>query len=180
MNKRWIRMVLAASAGAAVSAMAQERALVLSAVPVVQQRAVAQQVCRIAQEVAPQVDTGTGALLGTVAGGVVGNRFGSGEGRALATLFGVVLGALWSERIEDRPVPQMQQVRHCTLQGVLQPQVVAYDVHYQYAGRQYRVQLPQDPGPTLSVQVMPSNSMQPGARTQPTPPRSGGEGNFDH
>jgi uncharacterized protein YcfJ len=179
MNKRWIRMVLAASAGAAVSAMAQEQALVLSAVAVVQQRAVAQQVCRIAQEVAPPVDTGTGALWGTVAGGVVGNRFGSGEGRALATLFGAVLGALWGERIEDRPMPQMQQVRHCTLQGVLQPQVVAYDVHYQHAGRQYRVQLPKDPGATLSVQVMPT-SMEPGAWTQSTPPPSGGEDNFEH
>jgi uncharacterized protein YcfJ len=181
MNRRWICMVLGASVGVAAPAIAQEQALVLSAVPVVQQRTVAQQVCRVAQEVAPQADTGGGALLGSVAGGVVGNRFGSGEGRALATLFGVVLGALWGDRIEGRPAPQMQQVRHCTLQGVLQPHVVAYDVHYTYAGRSYRVQLPQDPGPTLAVQVVPT-PLQPGItmQAQPSPPPKGGERHFEH
>ena len=106
-------MVLALSSGGASPSMAQEQVQLLSAAPVVQQ------VCQVVQEVAPQGDTGTGALLGTVAGGVAGNRFGSGEGRALATLFGVLLGALWGERIEGRPAPQMQQVRHCTLRGVL-------------------------------------------------------------
>jgi uncharacterized protein YcfJ len=90
-----------------------------------------------------------------VAGGAVGNAIGSGEGRALATLFGVVLGALWGDRIEGSPAPQFQQVRHCTLQGVQQPQVVGYDVQYAYAGRQYRVRMPYDPGPTLAVQVTP-------------------------
>ena len=118
MNKRWICMVLATSSGVASPSMAQERAQVLSAVPLVQQ------VCRVEQEVAPQGDAGTGALLGSVAGGVAGNHFGGGEGRALATLFGVLLGALWGERIGGRPTPQMQQVRHCTLQGVLQPLAV--------------------------------------------------------
>jgi uncharacterized protein YcfJ len=158
MNERWIRMVLAVpmlSVGLAHVSMAQELAQVLSSVPVVQQRTTAQQVCHVAQEVAPQQNPGTGALLCTVAGGAVGNAIGSGEGRALATLFGVVLGALWGDRIEGRPAPQFQQVRHCTLQGVQQPQVVGYDVQYAYAGRQYRVRMPYDPGPTLAVQVTP-------------------------
>ncbi len=111
-------MVLALLSGGASPSMAQEQTKLLAPVPVVQQ------VCQLVQEVAPQGDTGNGALLGTVAGGVAGNRFGSGEGRGLATLFGVMLGALWGERIEGRPAPRMQQVRRCTLQGVLQPQAV--------------------------------------------------------
>jgi len=34
--------------------------------------------------------------------------------------------------------------------------VVAYNVVYEYAGRQYSVQLPQDPGPTIAVSVTPA------------------------
>lgn len=152
MNKHLLAMAMAAAASAA---MGQEVAQVLSAVPVVQQVAVPQQVCRIEQQTVRPENTGAGALFGTVAGGVAGNAFGSGEGRALATLLGVVLGALWGDRIEGQPAAQVQQVRHCTLQSVVHPQVVGYDVRYEYAGRQYRVQLPQDPGPTLAVQVTP-------------------------
>ncbi|WP_162243876.1 glycine zipper 2TM domain-containing protein [Pseudorhodoferax sp. Leaf274] len=155
--------------------MAQEQAQVLSAVPVVQARTLAQQVCRVEQEVAPQQNTGTGAFLGMAVGGVAANGVGSGEGRALATLFGAVLGALWGDRVEGRPVPQMQQVRHCTLQGVLQPQVVGYEVQYEYAGLQYSTRLPHDPGPTLAVQVTPAPLQGSDfTRAQKNPPRMGG------
>jgi hypothetical protein len=34
--------------------------------------------------------------------------------------------------------------------------VVAYNVVYEYAGRQYSVQLPQDPGPSIAVSVTPA------------------------
>ncbi|WP_326539816.1 glycine zipper 2TM domain-containing protein [Pseudorhodoferax sp.] len=175
MKKHLLGLALAAVVPAT---MAQEVAQVLSAVPVVQQLAVPQQQCRTEQQVVQPANTGAGALFGTVAGGAVGNAFGSGEGRALATLLGVVLGALWGDRIEGQPAAQPQQVRHCTLHSVVQPQVVGYDVRYQYAGRQYRVQLPYDPGPTLAVQVTPVGSTWvPTEIRQPqqTAPRIGGE-----
>lgn len=114
-------------------------------------------------------NTGAGALVGTVAGGVAGNTLGQGNGRVLATLFGLAMGAFWGDRVEGRPAPQTLQVRHCTLQSFLQPQVVGYDVHYAYAGQQYRVQWPQDPGATLAVRVSPVGSLQgPVAPMQPT------------
>ncbi|HVR52384.1 MAG TPA: glycine zipper 2TM domain-containing protein [Pseudorhodoferax sp.] len=157
-----LALVLAAQvAGAQETAPAAEQALaqVLSAMPIVQQVAVPQQVCRMEQQAAPVENTGVGALVGTVAGGAAGNAFGGGEGRVLATLLGVVLGAFWGDRAEGRPAAKTLEVRHCTLQGVLQPQVIGYDVRYAYAGRQYRVQWPQDPGPTLAVQVTPAGRL---------------------
>ncbi len=172
MNERWIRMVLAVSMLSVCLVQvsrAQEQARVLSSVPVLQHRTAAQQVCHTAEEIAPQQSTGAGALMGTVAGGVAGNALGGGNGRALATLFGVVLGALWGDRVEGRPSPQFQQVRHCTLQGVPQAQVVGYDVRYAYAGRQYRVLMPHDPGSTLAVQLTPMPVLQ-DERLQATPP----------
>lgn len=182
MNKLLAVAIVAVAASAARSqATGADMAQVLSAVPVVQQLAVPQQVCRIEQQTVQQANTGAGALLGTVAGGAVGNAFGSGEGRALATLLGVVLGALWGDRAEGQPAAQVQQVRHCTLHSVLQAQVVAYDVRYQYGGGEYRVQLPQDPGPMMAVQVTPVGgvlTLQPpaqGRQQRSSTPRTGGE-----
>ncbi|HWH84004.1 MAG TPA: glycine zipper 2TM domain-containing protein [Burkholderiaceae bacterium] len=47
-----------------------------------------------------QRTTGGGALLGAVIGGVVGNRFGAGTGRALATGAGAIGGAVVGNAIE--------------------------------------------------------------------------------
>lgn len=159
-NKRWSCLALALGL-AAVAAGAQEAApvaglawaQVLSAAPVVQHVPVPQQVCHAEQQAAPVENTGVGALVGTVAGGAAGNALGHGDGRVLATLFGLVVGAFWGDRAEGRPAAKTLQVRHCTLQSFLQPQVVGYDVRYAYAGQHYRVQWPQDPGPTLAVRV---------------------------
>ncbi len=41
----------------------------------------------------------------------------------------------------------------CSTQTIYENRVVAYDVIYEYAGKQYSVQMPQDPGPTLRLQV---------------------------
>lgn len=39
-------------------------------------------------------DTATGTVLGAIAGGVVGNQFGHGDGRTAATVGGVILGGI--------------------------------------------------------------------------------------
>jgi outer membrane lipoprotein SlyB len=46
--------------------------------------------------------SGAGVVLGAVIGGLVGNHFGSGTGRALATGAGVVGGAVAGNAIEGR------------------------------------------------------------------------------
>ena len=41
----------------------------------------------------------------------------------------------------------------CSTQSIHESRTVAYTVIYEYAGRQYSVQMPQNPGATLRLQV---------------------------
>ena len=41
----------------------------------------------------------------------------------------------------------------CSTQTIYENRTVGYNVVYEYAGKQYTVQMPQDPGPTLRLQV---------------------------
>ena len=47
---------------------------------------------------------GVGAVLGAVAGGVIGHQFGGGSGRNVGTVLGVVGGGLAGNAIENRYV----------------------------------------------------------------------------
>lgn len=63
----------------------------------------------------------------------------------------------------------------CSTQTIYENRAVGYKVVYEYAGKQYTVQLPQDPGPTLqlSVSVNPaSNSPVASAPAQSSAPMS--------
>lgn len=155
MNKPLIALGLAGLSLAAPSLHAQETARVLSSVPLLQQVAVPRQVCSTQQVTVEQPKTGAGAVMGAVAGGAIGNQIGGGDGRTLATIAGLVGGAMLGNRIEGQPAPRVQEQTTCSTQTIYETRTVGYDVTYEYAGRQYRVQSPQDPGPTLRVQVTP-------------------------
>ncbi len=155
MNKTLIASGLAALALAAPSLHAQEVARVLSSVPMIQQVGVPRQVCSTQQVVVEQPKSGAGAMLGAVAGGAVGNQIGHGSGRAVATMAGVLGGALLGNNIEGQPAARAQEQTTCTTQTVYENRTVGYNVTYEYAGRQYQVQTPTDPGPTIRVQVSP-------------------------
>ena len=155
MNTRLLALGAAALALVAEGLHAQETARVLSSVPVIQQVAVPRQVCTTQQVMVEQPKSGAGAALGAIAGGAVGNQIGRGDGRALATIAGVVGGAMLGNHIEGQPQGRLQDQTTCSTQTVYETRTVGYDVTYEYAGRQYRVQSPQDPGPTLRVQVTP-------------------------
>jgi hypothetical protein len=47
---------------------------------------------------------------------------------------------------------------------------VAYNVTYEYAGKQYIVQMPQDPGPSVRLQITPVVSSNPNYNYPPPPP----------
>jgi uncharacterized protein YcfJ len=140
---------------AAGTAHSQELARVISSVPVIQQVVVPRQVCTTQQVAVEQPRSGAGALLGAVAGGAAGNAIGDGSGRAVATMIGIMGGAVLGNRIEGSPGTRLQDQTTCTTQNVYENRTAGYNVTYEYAGRQYQVQLPQDPGPTLRVQVTP-------------------------
>lgn len=139
---------------AALGAQAQEVGRVLASTPVIQQVAVPRQVCGNPQVVVQQPHSGAGSLMGAIAGGAVGNAIGDGSGRAAATMLGVIGGAVLGNRIEGAG-SQVQNMARCTTQTFHENRAVAYNVTYEYAGRQYTVQMPQDPGPTIRLQVTP-------------------------
>lgn len=152
-----------AGLGAVGVAQAQEVGRVLSTTPVIQQVAVPRQVCNQQQVAVAQPKSGAGAAMGAVAGGVVGNQIGHGGGRAAATVLGLVGGAILGDRIEGPSAPQVQTVQNCSTQTFYENRTAAYNVIYEYAGKQYTVQLPYDPGPTIRLQVTPVGAAQPPA-----------------
>ncbi len=173
----WISSVLAL---ASTAAMAQDVGRVLSSTAIISQVSVPRQVC--AQEVVnvqnttPATKSGAGALMGGIAGGAMGNAIGNGNGRAAATLIGLFGGAILGDRIEGgSPTAQttttQQTVNRCSTQNFIENRTTGYQVVYEYAGKQYSVQLPQDPGPTIALQVAPVQQVLPAAQPAPVQPR---------
>lgn len=126
---------------------------VLSSVPVMQQVAVPQQVCNTSQVVTQAPPTGGGAVIGAIAGGLLGNTVGGGGGRALATMAGVVGGAMVGDRIEGSPGNQVQNVQQCGTQTSYENRATAYEVVYEYNGQQFQTRLPGDPGPFVQLEL---------------------------
>ena len=136
-------------------AQAQEIGNVISRTPVYQQVAVPRQVWTQTQVSVPGQTSGAGALMGAVAGGAIGNSMGKGEGRALATMIGVIGGAIAGDKVEGPQAAQTQTQQTCTTQQVYENRLMGYNVVYEFAGKQYTVQLPKDPGPTIKLQITP-------------------------
>ena len=156
MNKLALLSIAAMATAAGGAAQAQtEQGRVISSTPVIQQVAVPRQVCSQQQIVTQQPSTGAGGVMGAIAGGAVGNQIGSGSGRAAATVLGLLGGAIMGDRIEGGGNPQYQTVQNCTTQTYYENRAVSYNVVYEYAGRQYQVNLPHDPGPTVQLQITP-------------------------
>lgn len=161
-------LVLAVTVLAGSLSWAQEHGRVLSVTPVVQQVAVPRQVCTTEQVAVQQPKSGAGAVMGALAGGAIGNAVGSGPGQAAATVAGIMGGAIVGDRIEGTPAPQLQNVQRCSVQSVYENRGTLYTVVYEYAGKQYTVQLPYDPGKTIALQLTPAGMSAPAA-AQPAP-----------
>ena len=149
-------------------AQSQEMARVLSSTPVVTQVSQPRQVCGETHVITAAPKSGAGALMGAIAGGAIGNSIGGGSGRALATAAGIIGGAIFGDSIETAPAPLRQQMTSCTTQISYENRVTAYNVVYEYGGKQYSIQLPNDPGPYLPVNITPSILAAPPPR--PAPP----------
>jgi len=163
MKKQW---VLTAAMLASGLSLAQEVGRVMSITPIVQQMAVPRQVCTTEQVAVQQPKSGAGAVMGAIAGGAIGNAVGSGPGQAAATMIGIVGGSVLGDKIEGSPATQLQNVQRCGMQTVYENRGVVYNVVYEYAGKQYTVQLPYDPGKTIALQVSPAGANAP--TTAPT------------
>jgi uncharacterized protein YcfJ len=145
--------LMAVLASAAVQA--QEVGKVISSTPIIQQVAVPRQVCNNEQVVTGGQKSGAGAAMGAIAGGAIGNQIGNGSGRAAATMLGLFGGAILGDKIEGPGTPEVKNVQNCSQQMFYENRTMAYNVVYEYAGKQYTVQMPQDPGPTVRLQITP-------------------------
>ena len=148
----------------ATAAQAQEVGRVISSTPVIQQVAVPRQVCNQQPLVVQQqpATSGGGAVIGGIVGGLAGNQIGGGSGRAAATALGVIGGALLGNSIEGNQAQAapVQNVQQCTTQTFYENRTTGYNVRYEFNGKEYNVQLPYDPGPTIRLQVTPMSAVE--------------------
>ena len=98
-----------------------------------------------------------GAVIGGVAGAVLGNQVGKGHGREAATALGAVGGAFTGDRMSNRGGERYEQVprqvQTCQTVNDMQQRLTGYQVAYEYRGQEFVALLPQDPGPRLQVRV---------------------------
>ncbi len=106
----------------------------------------------------------TPAILGAIIGGSVGNEFGSGKSRDVATLAGVVLGGSIGHDIEkqnQRANSRTVYEQRCrTVNNVSTEQrLQGYNVTYEYNGQIFTALTQNQPGQTIrvSVSVLPVN-----------------------
>ena len=142
-----------------LASQATEYATVISSTPVTVTANAPRRVCSDEQRYVQPQPSGAGALIGAIAGGLLGNNIGAGFGRAAATGVGVVAGAAIGNSVEANAYPPADvPVRRCQAVASYEPRVVGYDVVYEYAGKRYSTRLAQDPGPQLALDVRPADA----------------------
>jgi uncharacterized protein YcfJ len=150
----WAGPRVGSNVGTPSSATTTVNARVVSSTPVVAQVATPRQACYDEVQATQAQSSGAGAILGAIAGAAVGNAIGRGSGRAIATGVGLMGGAVLGNHIETDGKPGGQRtVRRCENQTAYENQVVAYSVEYELNGQRYSTQLPQEPGPTIPIQM---------------------------
>lgn len=111
-----------------------------------------------------------GALLGAVIGGILGHQVGGGTGKDVATGIGVLAGAAIGNNTGNntgrgeasQQVVTTQNVQRCAYNPALNPardparnpgqtRPAYWDVTYNFRGQDYRVQMTQPPGRTITV-----------------------------
>jgi uncharacterized protein YcfJ len=99
-----------------------------------------------------------GAVIGGVAGALLGNQLGHGHGREAATAIGAVFGAFAGNNIANRDrrdvyeqVPR--EVTACRVVNDVQTRIVGYQVTYEYRGQQFSTLMQERPGGYVPVRV---------------------------
>ena len=97
-----------------------------------------------------------GTVIGAIAGGVIGNRFGRGSGRKLTTVAGAVGGGIAGKKIQEAHQDNDMTTRvvkrcHTVTPGHGSPPL--YEVVYAYQGQNLHVKLDYDPGSRIALPV---------------------------
>ena len=103
-------------------------------------------------------------------GGALGNQFGRGDGRAVATVIGALGGGIVGNQIEAQNYPgyaTQHAGQSCHTQNTVENRTIAQNVLYEYAGQRYTVQMPANgdfrPGVRIALQVQSQNHVAPAA-----------------
>ena len=99
-----------------------------------------------------------GAVIGGVAGALLGNQVGHGHGKEAATAVGAVVGAFTGDRIANANAQVgyqqvAREVQSCRTVNELQTRISGYRVDYDYRGQSFTTMLQENPGPRLQVRV---------------------------
>jgi uncharacterized protein YcfJ len=99
-----------------------------------------------------------GAVVGGVAGALLGNQFGRGHGREAATALGAVVGAFTGDRMAngertDQYEEVPREVTSCRTVSDVQTRITGYRVNYEYRGQHYTTLMHENPGASLQVRV---------------------------
>ena len=135
-----------------------ESAQVLAVVPVNQQIKTPREVCKdvTVTRQAPVKDQHqiVGSVLGAVAGGLLGNQVGGGNGKKIATVAGAVGGGYAGNKVQEgmqnRDTYTTTQTR-CNTVNDISDKVVGYDVRYNLDGKEGTVRMERDPGSQIPV-----------------------------
>ncbi|MDP3707574.1 MAG: glycine zipper 2TM domain-containing protein [Polaromonas sp.] len=116
----------------------------------------------------PQARQYGGAIVGGLAGGVLGHQIGGGRGKDAATALGVVLGALTGDQFQNRDQRSQydngqydngqyenaqREVKRCRTVYDTQTRITGYRVAYEYRGQRYTTLMRSNPGHSLPVRV---------------------------
>lgn len=139
-----------------------DRARVISVTPQVERINIPVQECRT-EYVSERYYEDTrrsngGAIVGTIAGGLVGSRFGGGNGRLVTTAIGAGLGAVMGDRHDNRYSQprehvQTRPVDRCVSVDRWETVNRGYLVDYEYNGRRYTTETLDHPGRYIPVNV---------------------------
>jgi len=99
-----------------------------------------------------------GAILGGLAGGVLGHQVGGGRGKDVATALGVALGAWTGDQYANREQRgqyenAQREVQTCHTVYDTQSRITGYRVAYEYRGQHYNTLMRSNPGNSLQVRV---------------------------
>ena len=137
---------------------APESAQVLAVQPVKQQIKTPREVCkdvtvtrRAAVKDEHQI---VGSVIGAVAGGLLGNQVGGGNGKKIATVAGAVGGGYAGNKVQEgmqeRDTYTTTQTR-CNTVNDISSKVVGYDVRYSLNGKEGKVRMDHEPGSSIPV-----------------------------
>ena len=119
-----------------------------------------QQVCHdeTVVEKRPQEDKHkvAGTAIGAIVGGVIGNQFGGGRGRTVATVGGAVAGGAIGHKVQENHQNKdtvTRVVKRCHPVAAAEAGRPLYDIVYSYQGQTYQARLDYDPGDRIELPV---------------------------